>query len=321
MADFKETRYYQMGDVVDDGSSTGSAVAGAVAGAVASESKGYDELVIINTSTRVSDDDAATQAFINTGLYDYFNLAVFNEKTTGLTDITVSDTSTIESIVSELKTKNTTYSTWMTELDAISESNDYMIDAHIVQLASKVNDYFVISSALYSYIYKQNPGTVTGEPIQGPTWVFTETVGSDDLLSNLVTLYYESMENLKLSDGTYNTYITENARLNNTFNDQNGLLNSKQDSFDKKKAFVITMMAKSHKANKLYSTKQFWFMVQLILLFIYVFGIIGIIFASTSTYGVFNAFQSSMTGLVLVISNICILIVIFINELIKYFYR
>ena len=305
MSNYVETRYYDA-----EGSSNNE----------------YSELVRKITSFNT---DSNTGSYINSNIIPYFSLSNFNDTTPSI-ELNLNE----ESLSNALKEgTNPSLKTYLQNLEDLKTGNQYLIDNYVIDAAMKIIHYYVASSALYAYIYSQENSqaqdlTIAQENVVG------DYVGPNIKLLNhnnnnnnnetatiqkLYDYHKEAVDALKKTDNKYHTHLLLNTDLNSTFQTNNTNLIKKEEIFDTKKAFAITMIAKSHKANKLYSKKQFWFMVYLIIFMVYLFGILGFIFAGGSSYQVFNQFQSGMSGLVIVIINITILVGLFVNEIIKYF--
>jgi hypothetical protein len=197
-----------------------------------------------------------------------------------------------------------------------------------------VTIFFIVSTALYGLLYatdqitdKQLSDTYSiNLSADGPNITFTSST-HEELIKYLYYLYNHSIEDMKLNKpnkeetDTYANHLIRNTTLNNMYQSQFTKLSEKQNNFDTKKAFVITMMAKAHKANKLYARKKFWFTIYLSLLMLYIFGVIGVLYAASSSYEMFNMFQSSMIGFVMIVLNSIILTILFFYEISKYFYK
>ena len=303
MSNYVETRYYDA-----EGSSNNE----------------YSELVRKITSFNT---DSNTGSYINSNIIPYFSLSNFNDTTPSI-ELNLNE----ESLSNALKEgTNPSLKTYLQNLEDLKTGNQYLIDNYVIDAAMKIIHYYVASSALYAYIYSETniqaeaqnltiaKNNVVGENYVGPDIKLFNRANNTATIQKLYDYHKEAVDALKKTDNKYHTHLLLNTDLNSTFQTNNTNLIQKEEIFDTKKAFAITMIAKSHKANKLYSKKQFWFMVYLIIFMVYLFGILGFIFAGGSSYQVFNQFQSGMSGLVIVIINITILVGLFVNEIIKYF--
>ena len=315
MSNYVETRYYDAGG--------------------SDSNQDYSELV---KKTTAFNTDSNTY-FINSNIYDYFSLSNFKR-------LSVDDEGSDAKITLDLRenklkdalnlssSNNSNLNTYMVdELNNLEGNTDFYIDLEIIEAARHMIKYYVASSALYGFIYSDrevdttNTNTIYTIDENRPEIELTGItihIGDNDrttrgIIEQLHGYYQEAVEKLKKSDPAYNNSLGHNIRLNNRFLNNNDNLIRKEEIFDTKKAFAITMMAKSHKANKLYAKKQFWFMIYMIIFLVYLFGILGMIFAGGSSFDLFNSFQTGMTGLVIVIINLTILVGLFINEIIKYF--
>jgi hypothetical protein len=332
---YNETRYYKKGD----GAGTSN--------------MGYDDLVRLNTEYNVPNSGLST-SYINSNLYQFFDFDYFKSAISGSgsgsgSDLIISKVEsptdvTIDDFILKTKGDNIGLTNYYNGIS--SYSNDYVIDNYIMDLAKKVTDYFVVSTALYELLY-----ATTGDDIDGATTITVkrdpslqiEYGGFDDspftllpnedtnskqnsIIAYLYKIYVQSIEALKLNDADnsdtgFSGSLHENITLNSKFLENQGKLDTHQDKFDTKKAMVITMMAKAHKANKLYSKKKLWFTIYLSMLIVYLLAVIGVIYASSSSYEMLNMFQNSMVGFVLIVFNAIILISLFFYEISKYFYK
>lgn len=318
--DYNETRYYK----IENGK------------------EGYDKLIKLNTEYGVP--NSGQGSYINSNLYNYFDIDNFirgigsNLLIQYNTNIT-----TLDEFISQAKTDNTSLSDYYRDLNnTITASNEYILDNHVKNLAVKVTDYFVVSTALYELLYATNE-IVGTDPIdvtrttdlsikyQGfneelfaiPVTDDSDKTRQNAIIRYLYGFYTKAVEALKLNDTEqkYSKNLHENIQLNNDFLEKQQQLDSNQDVFDTKKALVITMMAKAHKANKLYSKKKLWFTIYLSMLIVYLLAVVGVIYASSSSYEMFNMFQNAMVGLVIIVLSSFILISLFIYEISKYFYK
>lgn len=325
--DYTETRYYKI-----------------------EESNGYAELVKLNTEYGVptSGQGSSNVSYINSDLYNYFNIDYFigGIGTTLVVEALVveADSSSLANFINKAKTDNSSLSNYYDNLNnTISASNEYILDKHVKNLAEKVTDYFVVSTALYELLYATNneiEDTTESISVTKTTNLTIQYKGfseegfaipiSEDsskqnaIINYLYGFYTEAVEALKLNDDTdqkYSKHLHENIKLNKDFLEQQQQLDSNQDVFDTKKALVITMMAKAHKANKLYSKKKLWFTIYLSMLIVYILAVVGVIYAASSSYEMFNMFQNAMVGLVITVLSSFILISLFIYEISKYFYK
>lgn len=321
------------------------------------DDKQYKALVEKTTKFTVSETGVSTadttKSFVNSDLYKFFDVNYFNR----LGEVTIVNgviTGPIKEItldLSKLKlddalggdsfTDNVELKTYIDSIDTSGNSN-YVIDENIVEAAKKITNYYIASSALYAYVYYK--GTITHEmpftfasgnpdangydgititlknvtpdiPAVGTTAIPENTYA----ITQLHNYYKESIADFEETSSLFNANLSENIDLNKTFNKQNDQLKEKNEIFDGKKALAITMMAKAHKANKLYSSKQFWFMIYMIIFMVYFFGILGLIFAGGSKYALLTNFQSGMSGMVVVVVNASILTGLIINEIYRYF--
>lgn len=286
--------------------------------------QGYNELVKMNTEYNTGTN--SNVSYVPTDLYEYFNYETFKETVKSNGDnmiVNMSRITTLESFRTSMTESNSKIREIYGDIDGHTSSNNYILDEHIATLAKKVTDYFVVSTALYGIIYcphDLNQDSQTS--LNGQDGIqITYSNYSDENFENLYTLYNTVIEELKLGDGEYSQNLSKNLELNREFNSNDESLSEKQDIFDSKKAFVITMMAKSHKANKLFAKKKIWFTIYLVLMVLYVAAFLGIIFATSSSMDMFNQFQSSMSGMVIVIVNAVVLLGLFLNEITRYFYK
>ena len=285
--------------------------------------QGYNELVKMNTEYNTG---TSNVSYVPTDLYEYFNYETFKTTVDSMSvDMSrITDSTTLENFrTSMTNASNSNIKRIYDNIDGHTSSNNYILDEHIATLAKKVTDYFVVSTALYGIIYCTD--SLTSQfttSLNGQDGIqITYSNYSDDNFENLYTLYNTVIEELKLGDGEYSQNLSMNLKLNKEFNLNDESLSEKQDIFDSKKAFVITMMAKSHKANKLFAKKKIWFTIYLVLMVLYVAAFLGIIFATSSSMDMFNQFQSSMSGMVIVIVNAVVLLGLFLNEITRYFYK
>jgi hypothetical protein len=310
---YTETRYYKIDE------STGS-------------NQGYDALVELNTQFNVVENGANTP-FINRSLYTFFDIETFK---TGFSNIAINVPGSFESATDHAYNEFVKISESQYALGYFNDINGfntegYKLDEQVKKLAKKVTIFFIVSTALYALLYTTDP--ITDQQLSdtysinlsdGPNITFTSST-HQALIEYLYYLYNHSIEDMKLNkptdDDTYANHLIRNTTLNNMYQSQFTKLSEKQNNFDTKKAFVITMMAKAHKANKLYSRKKFWFTIYLSLLMLYIFGVIGVLYAASSSYEMFNMFQSSMIGFVMIVLNSIILTILFFYEISKYFYK
>lgn len=315
---YTETRYYKLVDS-ENGDSVGSS------------NQGYDELVELNTKFNVVENGSSNIPFIDRNLYTFFDIETFKL-----------DVNTITINVPENFDNNSDYNYEAFKTNTQQQHNDYFIrienykndyklDEQVIKLAKKVTNFFIVSTALYGLLYStDNISDLSSNysislEAQTITFIISSTINHQRLIEYLYYLYNHSIEDLKLNkpgeDDTYANHLIRNTTLNDRYQSQFTKLAEKQNNFDTKKAFVITMMAKAHKANKLYSRKKFWFTIYLSLLMLYIFGVIAVLYVSSSSYEMFNMFQSSMSGFVMIVLNSIILTILFFYEISKYFYK
>lgn len=313
---FTETRYYKIDE------------------STPASNQGYDELVALNTKFNVIENGASNEKlFIDKDLYTFFDIDNFKS---GLSNIIINVPSSFEPNTDDDYNDFVDISEGQNAVGYFNEidgyTNGYKLDEQVIKLAKKVTIFFIVSTALYGLLYATDPinnlsnnYSIQLSDGQTITFTFSSEISHQALIEYLYYLYNHSIEDLKLNKptdkDTYANHLSRNTTLNNMYQSQFTKLSEKQNNFDTKKAFVITMMAKAHKANKLYSRKKFWFTIYLSLLMLYIFGVIGVLYAASSSYEMFNMFQSSMIGFVMIVLNSIILTILFFYEISKYFYK
>lgn len=231
-------------------------------------------------------------------LKDYFSWETFavNVPRIDVSSSTLTEASK-EDMITSLRTNNTTLNDYYNELDAISHNN--VVSTVIVKdLAENVTDYFVISSILYKWMY----GDISYGDI---SYVVTLPSGTD--FSKVYDAFIEVTNNLNLDeDSGYGTKLSKNIDLNNTFVRQDILLKAKENSFDKEKNNIITLMSKIHRQKKRYNRKRIWHTFYLVLLCLYAVLVMGL------------AYKMRGRGdMLLVISGALLFVTLLLHEVIK----
>jgi hypothetical protein len=230
-------------------------------------------------------------------LKDYFSWENFadssNVPSIDASSLTLSETSK-DAIITALRTNNTTLDTYYNNIDGIDHDN-VVSTAVVKDLALHITDYFVISSILYKWMY----GNVM-------TYDVTLPPSSTDF-SKVYEAFIEVTNNLNLDeDSSYGTKIADNIDLNNTFVRQDILLKAKENSFDKEKNNIITLMSKIHRQKKRYNRKRIWHTFYLVLLCLYAVLVMGFAYKMRGRGDMF-----------LVISGALLFVTLLLHEVIK----
>lgn len=299
--------------------------------------KYYDDLV--KTSTAYNDSAGEkTVSFVNPKLFDFFNintfLARFNTQTFTVNMHTsiLSEDLSIEETMNLVFDTTTAFNNYIGEIDTIMGDNEYIIDRNIGVLAKNVSYFFLVSSALYT-----NIGSTSEIPTDGTTSVQLNTSmpyfiysypsieGTDTtpttpgITTRLVEAYFKTLNSLEMGEGEYTSHLNRNVLLNRKFNAMDQQLTDKQEIFNDKKAFVITMMSKTHKANKQLTAKKSLLNTYLMALFVYIITCIGLVLAGNSSYPMFQAIQTTIVGTILAGLNAIILLGLLVTESMAFF--
>ena len=170
---------------------------------------------------------------------------------------------------------------------------------YMIGVARLVVEYFIYSSILYGIVYYdttkydgQNGSTELNEcdkPLikiiykKGTVLNYDpeDTSESSDpdvkkYIDYIVHAIFEVIEELNLKNYVFHSYVEDNVNYNKTFLKNNGLLKTKEKDFNNKKSTLITMMSKSKKMERQYSSHSFWNMIYLIVLITYILGLVGL---------------------------------------------
>ena len=226
-------------------------------------------------------------------LKDYFSWETFASSVPSInaSSLTLAEASK-ELMINALKTNNPTLDNYYKALDAISDDN--VVSTVVVKdLAENVTDYFVISSILYKWMY----GDIS----------YDVTLPSGPDFSKVYDAFIEVTNNLNLDeDSGYGTKLSKNIDLNNTFVRQDILLKAKENSFDKEKNNIITLMSKIHRQKKRYNRKRIWHTFYLVLLCLYAVLVMGLAYKMRGRGDMF-----------LVISGALLFVTLLLHEVIK----
>lgn len=222
----------------------------------------------------------------------YFSWETFADKVPSInaSSLTLNEASKYE-MITILRNNNTTLDAYYNALDAISDDN-VVSNVVVKDLAENVTDYFVISSILYKWMY-----TDIGYSVTLPYGNF----------SKVYDAFIEVTNNLNLDeDSGYGTKLSKNIDLNNTFVRQDILLKAKENSFDKEKNNIITLMSKIHRQKKRYNRKRIWHTFYLVLLCLYAVLVMGLAYKMRGRGDMF-----------LVISGALLFVTLLLHEVIK----
>jgi hypothetical protein len=155
---------------------------------------------------------------------------------------------------------------------------------YMIGVARLVVEYFIYSSILYGIVY--NDIDTAKYSSLGPCYKplikinYIGTTNSDDSVKTyieyIVHAIFEVIEELNLKNYVFHSYVEDNVNYNKTFLKNNGLLKTKEKDFNNKKSTLITMMSKSKKMERQYSSHSFWNMIYLIVLITYILGLVGL---------------------------------------------
>jgi hypothetical protein len=220
------------------------------------------------------------------------------------------------------------------------QAGDNMLISHLATTAEQVVKYFTWSSILYTCMYADS--TVATKPpiydkIDLPTrdGNNTLTLVADSIeltqgqytdlgplqpynVSKIIDAIYEINDNMNIRNETYNTLVTQNISLNNTFENQDLIIGEKETMFNKHRSYVLTMMNKNTRINKLYNKKRFWFWVFLVVFLFYVFGMVSLLYTGSSNLVGMNA---QLVGNVIVVLNTLIVVAILLYHVLHYFFK
>uniref|UniRef100_A0A6C0BRA9 Uncharacterized protein n=1 Tax=viral metagenome TaxID=1070528 RepID=A0A6C0BRA9_9ZZZZ len=248
---------------------------------------------------------------------------------------------------------NDTLKRYYERIRAIPEvqAGDNMLISHLATTAEQVVKYFTWSSILYTCMYA---GSVSADkpPIHdkitlparnasitlntlpsgedsdelraiqyangGTGSVFTATSIQPYNVSKIIDAIYEINDNMNIRNETYNTLVTQNISLNNTFENQDLIIGEKETMFNKHRSYVLTMMNKNTRINKLYNKKRFWFWVFLVVFLFYVFGMVSLLYTGSSNLLGMNA---QLVGNVIVVLNTLIVVAILLYHVLHYFFK
>jgi hypothetical protein len=196
-------------------------------------------------------------------LKEYFSWEKFRGEVQSIDASSLTLNETKDQMITALRNNNYTLDDYYTALDGISDDN--VVSTVVVKdLAENVTDYFVISSILYKWMY-------------GNEMSYEVILPSGTNFSKVYDAFIEVTNNLNLDeDSGYGTKLSKNIDLNNTFVRQDILLKAKENSFDKEKNNIITLMSKIHRQKKRYNRKRIWHTFYLVLLCLYAVLVMGL---------------------------------------------
>jgi hypothetical protein len=152
---------------------------------------------------------------------------------------------------------------------------------YMIGVARLVVEYFIYSSILYGIVYYNTTKYGSLGPCDKPLIKINYIgVNSDEnvkkYIDYIVHAIFEVIEELNLKNYVFHSYVEDNVNYNKTFLKNNGLLKTKEKDFNNKKSTLITMMSKSKKMERQYSSHSFWNMIYLIVLITYILGLVGL---------------------------------------------
>jgi hypothetical protein len=161
---------------------------------------------------------------------------------------------------------------------------------YMIGVARLVVEYFIYSSILYGIVYYDTTQYSSLEACDKPLikikYVNDNAADSDNYepddtnvktyIDYIVHAIFEVIEELNLKNYVFHSYVEDNVNYNKTFLKNNGLLKTKEKDFNNKKSTLITMMSKSKKMERQYSSHSFWNMIYLIVLITYILGLVGL---------------------------------------------
>ena len=315
---------------------------------IGSETDGYEKLV-----ENLTEITGTGKQLIPTALINFFSLTNFeNAFDSSAKKIIVTDDIFTGGFTSENDLWNTiitnrdnnTLKEYYERIRNIEEvkAGDNMLISHLATTAEQVVRYFTWSSILYTCMY-DGTSLIIKPPIHdkitlrtssGPTIRFVALTGSssditqtqyDDLginqpynVSKIIDAIYEINDNMNIRNETFNTLVTENISLNSTFENQDLIIGEKETMFNKHRSYVLTMMNKNTRINKMYDKKRFWFWVCLVVFLFYVFGMVSLLYTGSTNLLGMNA---QLVGNVIVVLNSLIVVAILLYHVLHYFFK
>jgi hypothetical protein len=310
-----------------------------------SDTDGYEKLV--ENLTEITGTGTGKQ-LIPTALINFFSLTKFenafdsiSKKISVTESIFTGDFSNENDLWNIIITDNNTLKEYYESIRNIDEvkAGDNMLISHLATTAEQVVRYFTWSSILYTCMYDTSSirkppinNKITLPTSSGNRVVILNGISSDitqsqyDALgtkqpynvSKIIDAIYEINDTMNIRNETFNTLVTENISLNSTFENQDLIIGEKETMFNKHRSYVLTMMNKNTRINKMYDKKRFWFWVCLVVFLFYVFGMVSLLYTGSTNLLGMNA---QLVGNVIVVLNSLIVVAILLYHVLHYFFK
>lgn len=225
-------------------------------------------------------------------------------------------------------------------VDAINDDGSEVLGAFVKDTAKLVIQFYTFTSILYASMYK---GRGTGLPTYIDSIIINvardsaahtistvATVPYDTIYENrgtilsyrldkLIDAIYQVEMAMNVKTELFNSTVNANIKLNRDFENNDLVIRSKEDEFNKERSYVITMMSKDKRIAKQYRRTNIMFIVLLILFLLYIFFMAALYYAGASP--AVSALNNNLVGNILVGLNASALLGIVMYYVLRYLFK
>lgn len=230
-------------------------------------------------------------------------------------------------------------------VDAIDDDGSEVLSAFVKDTAKLVIQFYTFTSILYASMYKGRTGgaglpsyinnininvardsaahtisTVGTEPYKT---IYEDTVDRGTIysyrLDKLIDAIYQVEMAMNVKTELFNSTVNANIKLNRDFENNDLIIRSKEDEFNKERSYVITMMSKDKRIAKQYRRKNIMFIILLILFLLYIFSMASLYYAGVSP--AIAVLNNNLAGNILVGLNASALLGIILYYVLRYLFK
>ena len=227
-------------------------------------------------------------------------------------------------------------------VDAINDDGSEVLGAFVKDTAKLVIQFYTFTSILYASMYKGRTGGAglptyidniiinvardsAAHTISSVSTVPYDTIYGDRgpilsyRLDKLIDAIYQVEMAMNVKTELFNSTVNANIKLNRDFENNDLIIRSKEDEFNKERSYVITMMSKDKRIAKQYRRKNIMFIVLLILFLLYIFFMAALYYAGACP--AVSALNNNLVGNILVGLNASALLGIVMYYVLRYLFK
>lgn len=290
--------------------------------------------------------DSKTHTIVHPDIIPFFSLDNFKREVLPLnvpSNVTVDRTSrsffssnvSREQRFEALKAANQglrNYMIALNEKQQISVKDDvvHVMDSLMFKTAHNVIQFFVLTSILYVMLYMDSALFGDDKKVTFNNQLISEYDVADDIKfinndfisvkvinqTSLLRDLYAIFQEMNVRNELYLAHVPGNIQKNKNIMTQQNYIDNKEDEFNRRKSYVITMVNKNHRVRDTYDRKYFWTMI-------YFFALVFMIIAFIALEFLFRAssLETRMFGMLLLAVSAGSLSLMIVIRLYRWLYK